>query len=118
MTNTGNTTLTTVSVNDPQLTPNTQNCASVAPGATCVLNGSYTVAQADVDAGSFTNTATVTDDDVCPAAGAGVCTDGVTTPIPQTPALTLNKVYNGYTDNDASTTLTLGDALNFTITMT
>jgi len=98
-------------VNDPQLTPNNQACANVAPGATCVLNGSYTVTQADVDAGSFTNTATVTDDDVCPAAGAGVCTDGVTTSIPQTPAINIVK-------SPATQLVAVGGTANFTMTVT
>jgi LPXTG-site transpeptidase (sortase) family protein len=91
MTNTGNTTLTTVVVSDANLTPNSASCASVIPGGTCVLNGSHTVTQADVDAGSFTNTGSVTDDDVCPAAGAGTCEDTVVTPIPQNPAITVTK---------------------------
>jgi LPXTG-site transpeptidase (sortase) family protein len=91
MRNTGNTTLTTVVVSDGQLTPNSQTCASVAPSGTCVLAGSYTVTQADVDAGSFTNTGTVTDDDVCPGAGAATCEDSVSTPIPQAPTMTVDK---------------------------
>ncbi|WP_282296333.1 OmpA family protein [Stenotrophomonas sp. PS02289] len=54
-TNTGNTTLTNVVISDPKLTPNTTTCASVAPGGACVLTGTYTVVQADVDAGVVEN---------------------------------------------------------------
>jgi uncharacterized repeat protein (TIGR01451 family) len=61
MTNIGNTTLTNVLVSDPELIPTSQTCASVAPLGTCVLTGSNTVIQSDVNAGEFENTATVTD---------------------------------------------------------
>ena len=61
-TNTGNVTLTNVVVSDPLLTPSSNTCASVAPGATCTLTGDYVVTQADLDAGSFTNTATADSD--------------------------------------------------------
>ncbi|MBN2388535.1 MAG: sortase, partial [Anaerolineales bacterium] len=111
MTNTGNTTLTNVEVSDPDLTPTSQTCASVAPGATCELAGSYTVTQADVDAGSFTNTGVVTDDDVCPAAGVGTCEDDVTTPILQSPAIAIDK-------NPPTQTVVSGSNVNFTLTVT
>jgi fimbrial isopeptide formation D2 family protein/uncharacterized repeat protein (TIGR01451 family) len=91
VTNTGTTVLTNVVVSDPQLTPSSVTCLSVAQNGTCTLNGSYTVAQSDVDAGSFVNTASVTDDDVCPAAGAGTCEDSLTITFAQTPSLTLTK---------------------------
>jgi LPXTG-site transpeptidase (sortase) family protein len=119
MTNTGNTTLTNVVVSDPELTPTSQTCASVAPGGTCVLTGSYTVLQSDVDAGSFENTGSVTDDDVCTTAPYPVeCSDTETVLIPQTYTLTTDKVYVDYTDNDSSGSITAGDELNYTVTMT
>lgn len=62
VTNSGNTTLTNVIVTDAFFTPVlTCNIASLAPGATDnSCTASYTVDQADVDAGSITNTASVT----------------------------------------------------------
>lgn len=61
MTNTSATgNLNNVVVSDSKITPSTITCASVAPGATCVLTGTYTVTTADVAAGSISNTATVT----------------------------------------------------------
>jgi LPXTG-site transpeptidase (sortase) family protein len=78
-------TLTNVTVDDPELTPTHQSCASLAPGGTCVLTGSHTVTQADVDAGSFVNTATGDSDETGPD------TDQVTTPIGQSPALGIAK---------------------------
>jgi len=42
-TNTGTATLTNLVVSDAQISPNTITCASVAPAATCVLTGTYSV---------------------------------------------------------------------------
>ncbi len=62
-TNTGNLTLTEVSISDPKL--GDLSCdplqpATLAPEATLTCTGSYTVVQADLEAGSVPNTATVT----------------------------------------------------------
>lgn len=62
VTNTGNTTLTNVTVTDAFFTP-ALSCTipSLAPGATdSSCTASYTVDQSDVDDGSITNTASVT----------------------------------------------------------
>lgn len=48
-TNSGNVGLDNVQVNDDKITPSSTTCTSVAPGDTCTLTGSYTVAQADID---------------------------------------------------------------------
>jgi LPXTG-site transpeptidase (sortase) family protein len=82
VTNTGNTTLTNVVVNDTRITPNTTNCASVPPGGTCVLTGTYVVQAGDVTAGQIDNTGSVEDDDVCPGAGVLVCEDPETVLVP------------------------------------
>jgi uncharacterized repeat protein (TIGR01451 family) len=84
-TNTGNVALTNVTVNDPMLTPDTQICANVLPGATCELIGNYTVNLSDMSAGSVTNTATVT------TAEGPTDTEIVTTPLVSTPGLAVNK---------------------------
>ncbi len=57
-TNTGNTTITGLTVTD-DLTGQNVTCEVVAPDATCVLEATYVLVQADVDAGSVANTATV-----------------------------------------------------------
>ena len=65
MTNTGNVTLTDIEVTDTAFsgtgTPPTITCpsgaASLAPGVAVTCTGSYTLRQADVDAGSLVNTA-------------------------------------------------------------
>jgi LPXTG-site transpeptidase (sortase) family protein len=112
LTNTGNTTLTNVVVSDPLLTPNSQTCASVLPGNTCVLTGTYVVTQADVDAGQFQNTAAGTDDDVCPAAGVATCESTVITTVPQTPDLTIVK-----TETSAGPYV-LGNTITYSIVVT
>ena len=84
-TNTGNITLTNVVVSDPLLTPSSNTCASVAPGATCTLTGDYVVPQADLDAGSFTNTATADSDQTA------TVDDSETVNFTQAPAMTIAK---------------------------
>ena len=56
LTNTGGIALPNVVVNDVLTTPGSVTCASVAPGSTCQLVGTYTVTQADANAGNIRNT--------------------------------------------------------------
>jgi large repetitive protein len=108
VTNTGSATLTNMVVSDPQLTPDSETCTALSPGENCTLIGNHTVTQVDVDAGGFMNTASVTDDDVCPAAGAGVCEDSVTVNFTQAPGLTLTKTAT------PSTITVVGDVVTYT----
>ncbi|WP_310148833.1 Ig-like domain-containing protein [Luteimonas sp. 3794] len=81
-TNTGTVTLPNVEVRDDRITPASIVCASLAPGASCVLTGTYVVVQADVNAGQIINTATISTDDpaVCPAGNtSAACQPTVTT---------------------------------------
>ena len=86
-------TLTGVTIADPKL--GTLVCtpaqpATLAPGAQLVCTGSYTLTQADLNAGQVANTATADSDQTPP-------TDATeTVPLPQAPALTLVK--NGTLD--------------------
>lgn len=101
--NTGNVTLTGVTVDDPLVTVE-QDPQTLAPGATFTFTATYTITQADVDAGRVTNTATAT------GTGPGGDNpssdpDSVTVPADQTPALTITKSGslndtngNGYAD--------------------
>ncbi|MDK9712390.1 DUF7507 domain-containing protein [Acidaminobacter sp.] len=61
VTNTGNVTLYNVSVVDDKATTSPVSVDSLAPGATADFTASYTITQADLDAGSVTNTAYATD---------------------------------------------------------
>ncbi|HLO29018.1 MAG TPA: TadE/TadG family type IV pilus assembly protein [Anaerolineales bacterium] len=59
LTNTGNVTLTAPKITD-MLVINITCPASIAPGATGTCTGTHSVTQADIEAGSITNTATAT----------------------------------------------------------
>jgi len=110
-TNTGNTTLTNVVVSD-DLTGQSTTCATVAPGATCVLSVTYVVVQGDADAGSVVNTGTADSDQTPPV------TDVVTVPVPQNPELSVVKVLTNNADEDGSGSVTVGDTLSYTVTGT
>jgi uncharacterized repeat protein (TIGR01451 family) len=78
-TNTGNTTLASVTVTDPNasgLTCTPANGSSLAPGASLNCTASHTIVQADLDAGHYFNQACVDDG---PAGAAQAC-DDVDTP--------------------------------------
>ncbi|NJD59076.1 MAG: sortase, partial [Anaerolineae bacterium] len=92
-TNTGNVTLTEVSISDPQLgalscTP--AQPTSLAPGESLVCTGMHVVTQADLDAGSYLNAASAT---ATPPIGGPVLTPPAETTVPagQTPTITLLK---------------------------
>ena len=112
-TNTGAITLTNVVVSDALITPNSNTCAALAPGATCTLTGTYTVSQADVDSGTIVNTASAVSTEITnPATGTN------TQPVGQNPAMTLTKPSPVSADEDGSGTVTIGDTLTYTITAT
>ncbi len=112
-TNDGTTTQSNVTVTDSMISPNTRVCTSLAPGATCSLTGTYTVTQADVDAGSIVNTAGVTSDDITTAVE-----DVETTPVAQTDSLAIDKPAPANADGDSSGDVSVGDVLTYTITAT
>jgi len=106
--NTGNTTLSAVTVTDAQVsdlvcTP--ANGSSLAPGATLNCTASHTIVQADIDAGSFYNQACVDDGT---NGAAQQCAD-VTTPGTKNPALEVTKVA---TESGFSA---VGDLIHYTI---
>jgi len=82
-TNNGNTTLHNVVVSDDHFAA-TQSCATLAPAATCVLTGSYTVLASDVSAGSVTNVGKGVSTEV-----PGPVTSSVITPIVNTEPVSL-----------------------------
>lgn len=112
-TNTGNVPLTGVGISDPDAPPD--NCApappaTLAPGETLTCQAGYTVTQADLDAGSFTNTAeasgTDPDDNVVEAG------DSATASAVQDPVLGIVK------EADAEEFWSAGDVIEYTITTT
>src|SRR5699024_9299654 len=88
-TNTGDVDLYNVVVEDILLTPSTATCATVAPTDSCVLSGTYTVTQDDVEAGEVHNVATVDAED--PSGSNVRGEDEVTTPVTQNPGIELDK---------------------------
>jgi uncharacterized repeat protein (TIGR01451 family) len=102
--NTGNVTLSPVVVTDPLpgLSPISCPSDTLAPGDTLTCTATYTTTQADVDAGSVTNAATVT---ATPPGGVPPVTDGseVTVPADQAPAISITKSAS-VTDFDAPNT--------------
>ena len=92
VTNSGNVTLSQVTVNDPLSGLTTVNChgvSSLAPGAFVTCDASYTVTQADVDAGSVTNNATASG--TPPAAAPVADESSVTVDALQSPAIAIVK---------------------------
>jgi uncharacterized repeat protein (TIGR01451 family) len=109
-TNTGNTTLASVTVTDEQgsdLTCTPTNGSSLAPGESLNCTATHTVTQADIDAGSFYNQACVDDNN-----GADLECDDVTTPADQNPHLSITK------DDDVASYDAVGDVIGYTITAT
>ncbi|MGO4819733.1 DUF7507 domain-containing protein, partial [Flavobacterium sp. W22_SRS_FP1] len=118
VTNTGNVLITNIIITDPLvgliLTGNP--IASLAPGTTnSSESGIYTITQADIDAGSVTNSALVTgkdplENDVTDISGTTVENNTPTiTPLIQNPGLEVIKTANN--ENYSS----VGDILNYTI---
>jgi uncharacterized repeat protein (TIGR01451 family) len=108
-TNTGNTTLDSVTVTDANaanLTCTPVNGSSLAPGAKLDCTADHTVTQADIDAGHYLNTACVSATNVnATCAHADVNAD-------QNPHLTIVK------DVTETTYDAVGDVLHYTITAT
>ena len=112
--NTGNVTLTSVSVSDPLVSP--INCPSgnpiptLAPAATETCTGSYAIIQADIDAGQKDNTATADSNETAPV------TDDHMEPILQVPGLELVKA--GALDLGGNGVADPGDLIEYTFVMT
>src|SRR6185503_3157514 len=119
VTNTGNVTLTGVTVVDP-LTGQNISGVTLAPGANQVFNTSYTLTQADLDgagnAGSdhdIDNTATTDSNETGPAS------DSAVVPLVYTPAMTIDKAFVNVTGGDGDALAdAVGDVLHYTVMVT
>ena len=110
-------TLTNVTVSDPHTGLSTITCAPVAqggtlsPDATTTCTATYTVTQADVNAGTIDNTGDVVG---TPPVGDDVTDDDpLREQIEQTPVLILAKSLLSNADEDGSGTVTLDDTLTY-----
>ena len=128
VTNTGNVTLSGVSVDDVQQAPATQGnltpitcgpssdpadaAGVLTPGATMTCRASYTVTQADVDHGSVTDAATA--QGTPPGGGTPVVTppSEVTVPASQNPAITILK------STTATAVANVGDEIPYSFLVT
>ncbi|MER5645461.1 hypothetical protein [Streptosporangium sp. NPDC002524] len=116
VTNTGNATLTALTVTDTAFsgtgTPPAITCpvTTLAPQATTTCTGTYVTTQADVDAGSIVNTATATG---TPPTGPPVTSASSTTTIAiaSAPSLTLLKTSSPTTLTGAGQTITYSYAI-------
>ena len=116
-TNTGNVTLNNVVITDAKLTASTTtgktgSCASVAPSATCVLEGTYTITQTEKDAGTFKNTASVKSTEIPTALETSN-----TITLASNAKPTLSKALTSNADEDKTSTITVGDTLTYTVTL-
>ena len=110
--NTGNVTLTAIAVTDPLPGLSAVSCpqTTLNPAATTTCTATYTVRQADINAGSIANTATVSG---TPPSGPPVTdTDTATVTAPAGPGITVVK------STTATSYNTIGQVLNFTLTAT
>jgi uncharacterized repeat protein (TIGR01451 family) len=112
-TNTGNTTLTNLQVDDPQLVPTFEVCSGVSPGGTCQLVATTVVTQGDAIFGSVDRTANVAATEL-PSWG----TVAFSTPATATPAVVVDNVLTATVDQDGSGDVSVGDELDYDITAT
>jgi uncharacterized repeat protein (TIGR01451 family) len=110
-TNTGTITLTDVVVTDARITPDSETCASVTPGGTCVLTGTLTVTAEDAQNGEIVNVATADSAETGPEQAS------LSVAVLQ-PGLTVTKVNTGHEDVDGSGAITQSDRLTYAITAT
>ncbi|UOF14587.1 OmpA family protein [Lysobacter capsici] len=118
ITNTGNVNLTNVVVNDAKLdAPAICNATTLAPNASTTCTGTHTITQEEVNAGTSDNTATATG---TPPSGTPVTSSPASTqtPLPRNGELRSTKAMTANADEDGSGSVTVGDTLSYTITVT
>jgi uncharacterized repeat protein (TIGR01451 family) len=121
VTNTGNTTLTTVSVDDPSIGSVTCPSGSgLAPGdsETCTADAQYTVTQADVDSGKLVDTAAAgcvdKAGDACPPGDPSQVT---IPPVPPAPSVSIHKTGSVTPSTDQSR-VKVGDTITYSYLVT
>lgn len=115
--NTGTVTLSSVKVTDTKLglTGLAVTPATLAPGETGTASATYTLKQADMDAGKVDNTATAS----ATVPGQFVITDRdtVSTPLAGEPAIALTKSAGAVRDTNGNGLTDVGDTITYTFTV-
>lgn len=106
--NTGNMTLTNVVVNGSELEPASRVCSTIAPGEGCLLSGTFTISQPQIDAGQIEFSA---------SAGSGqtaLLSASRNLSLVGTPGLALTKALT----SQSATPIVAGTVLTYTVTAT
>jgi uncharacterized repeat protein (TIGR01451 family) len=108
VTNTGNVTVTDVTVTDPMSGLSAITCptGALAPNDSVDCTATYTVTQADINAGSITNTATATATPPPGVTPPDPPSSTATVPVTQSPAVTMVKTANPATVSAAGQVVT------------
>ena len=117
VTNEGDVSLSSIAVSDP-LAGGAVACpqTTLPPAGTITCQATYTVVQADVDAGSIRNTATVVGED--PSGTPVGDTDNELVSPPQNPSIVIVKSLQSNADEDGSSRVSTGDTLTYQFTAT
>ncbi len=119
VTNTGNVTMTNVTVDDPLLANAgvalDQGPQTLAPGASFTFTATYTPVQADIDAGSVVNTATGTG---TPPSGPPTTSPPDTVTVPPARASLHIEKKGIFNDGNGDGYASLGDSITYTFTIT
>ena len=117
LTNTGAVSLTDVTVDDPKVGAVDCPTNALAPNASTTCAVSYTITQADVDAGTVDNTATATATDPDGSA-VGPVTDTTSTPTSTVATLRLDKRASTPVETDSNGRADAGDTISYAFTVT
>ncbi|WP_197082434.1 gliding motility-associated C-terminal domain-containing protein, partial [Pedobacter sp. BMA] len=115
--NTGNVTLTNLVVTDVNAVVTGSPVSTLAPGASITLTASHTLTQGDVDAGSYTNTASVNGKTPVGADVTDVSGTTETNDIPTVATLSLSPSYT-FTKIATNTVNKAGDVINYRLILT
>ena len=118
ITNSGNVTLTGVTLTDDQEGSIDLSATTLTPGASATGSATHTVTQAEIDAGTLTNVATTIG---TPPAGPGsnvTASDTQTVTLVQDPSIEVVKALSANADEDGSGDVSLGDTLTYSFTVT
>ncbi len=117
VTNTGSVSINGVTVADPKAGPVTCPGVTLAPNESTVCTATYTISQADVDAGSVNNTATAAGKN---PAGTTITSNTSSTSTPTSTAATLTLIKRAATPADVNTNgrVDAGDTITYSFAVT